>query len=116
MLEINEKDHISLVHSTLNVIYNKARINGKLNSTDLYLLNILYTLINDINFLEIKNDLKDLYLKYYYTSKDICKINTLNHYNILTSNNNFIQLETGDCLPTIDVFGVFTIEFNNIFN
>lgn len=116
MLEINEKDHISLIVSSLNVIYNKGLINGKLNSIDLYLLNIIYKLINDENFIDIKEELKSLYLNYYYNSKNICKINTLNNYNVLNVNNNFIQLETGDCVQTINTFGVFTIEFNNIFN
>lgn len=116
MLEINEKDHISLIVSSLNVIYNNGLINGKLNAIDLYLLNIIYTLINDENFIDIKEDLKSLYLNYYYNSKNICKINSLNNYNVLNVGNNFIQLETGDCVQIINTFGVFTIEFNNTFN
>lgn len=116
MLEINEKDHNSLIVSSLNVIYNKGLINGKLNTIDLYLLNIIYKLINDENFIDIKEELKSLYLNYYYNSKNICKINSLNNYNVLNVGNNFIQLETGDCVQEQDFQGIFTIEFNDIFN
>ena len=39
MLEINEQNHTSVLISSLDNIYNQGKLNGKLNSVNLYILN-----------------------------------------------------------------------------
>ena len=46
MFEINELNHVPVVISSLDKIYNKAKVNGKLNSINLYVFNIIFKLLN----------------------------------------------------------------------
>ena len=46
MFEINELNHVPVVISSLDKIYNKAKVNGKLNSINLYIFNIIFKLLN----------------------------------------------------------------------
>lgn len=99
MLEINEQNHTGVLLSSLDKIYNKGRLNGKLNSINLYILNIIYKLLDNCCIeltQENKIQLMDLYRKIYYNSETICKVSNIKKYNIPVKLH-FEQAETEDC-------------------
>ena len=99
MIEINEKNHTSTVISSLNKIYNLGKINGKLDSINLYILNIIYKLLDGcclhLTSVEIKQ-LLNLYNTIYFYSSEICHNNLLESYNPAYKPL-FFQAETTDC-------------------
>lgn len=106
MIEINESNHASIANASLKKIYNQARIKGKLDSVDLYILDVLFKHINDCN-IELTHDQKKklqcIYRIIYNTSPDICKVSKISGFKnpkkIVTP---FIVAESTDC-PTIVV-------------
>ena len=51
MIQIDEKNHASVIIGSLNKIYNKVKLSGKLEAIDLYILNMIYNILNNC-FLE----------------------------------------------------------------
>jgi len=97
MTEINDKNHISILLSSLNKSYKQAKLNGKLNSIELYIFNIIFKLLNN-QYLVLTTDerkcLISLYEKMYINSKNIC-----NNLPIYKTKNitKFFQAESTDC-------------------
>jgi hypothetical protein len=82
-MEINEVNHASILNASLLKIYNQAKIKGKLESIDLYLLNVLFKYISDCNLVlthDQKKKLQCIYRLLYNTSPDICKVNNLQSF------------------------------------
>ena len=74
MTEINDKNHISILLSSLNKSYKQAKLKGKLNSIELYIFNIIFKLLNDeylVLTTEERKCLISLYEKMYINSKNI---------------------------------------------
>lgn len=99
MFEINELNHVPVVISSLDKIYNKAKVNGKLNSINLYVFNIIFKLLNleslTLTDTQIQK-LKTFYSNIYFNSQDICKTKGFSPYT-LPVKNKFFQAETTDC-------------------
>lgn len=61
----------------MNKLYNQSRMKGKLESVDLYMLNVLFKYLHvcDLDLTDAqKKKLKCIYRILYNTSKDICKV------------------------------------------
>lgn len=99
MLEINELNNTSVLISSLDKIYNLGRLNGKLKSIDLYILNIIFKLLNgcclELTHVQRKN-LMELYRHFYFNTEYICHINNIQGY-IKPTMSYFTQAETSDC-------------------
>jgi hypothetical protein len=99
MVEISEKSHIPILISSLDKAFNQGLLGRKIYTNDLYLLDIIYNLLNGC-CLELSNSerkiLIDLYYKLYLKSKQICPAPIINQYQ-LTPKNKFLQAEKGDC-------------------
>lgn len=106
-MNINEKVHITSIIASLDKIYKQSKLNGELNSEDIYILDSIYKLINDcetsLNDFQIKT-LTTLYNSIRKSSKFICPVDKYKSYTT-TSNNKFIQAEVDDCntLPIQDL-------------
>jgi hypothetical protein len=99
MIEINEKNHASVVISSLEKIYNNGKITGKLEATDLYILNLIYRLLSGC-CLELtdyqKKYLMNAYRNIYFHSTGICPINAIEIYKP-TYRTPFFQADAIDC-------------------
>ena len=99
MIEINELNNTSVLLSSLEKIYNQGRLTGKLKSIDLYILNMIFKLLNGC-CLELthpqRRQLMDLYRQIYLTSDIICPTSIIKSYEV-TKKNIFFQAETEDC-------------------
>lgn len=99
MLEINEQNNTAVLISSLDRIFNQGKLNGKLNSIDLYILNLTHDLINNC-CIELTHDqrraLMDLYRKIYFNSQEICHVTNVQKYQIEPTIS-FIQAEAVDC-------------------
>jgi hypothetical protein len=99
MIEINEKNHASTIISSLSKIYNEGKITGKLDAIDLYLLNIIYKLLQGccITLTETqKKQLINSYRNIYFHAKNICHTTAIEIYKP-TYKTPFFQAETEDC-------------------
>lgn len=99
MLEINEINNISVIISSLDKIYKKGQLTGKLNSSNLYILNIIYNLLDNC-CLELTNEqrilLMNMYRNIYFYSENICKVSNIKKYKI-EPKIVFEQAEVTDC-------------------
>lgn len=99
MLDITEKAHVSVMISSLDKSYNNTLVGKPLKSNELYLLNIVFKLLDGC-CLELSNNerriLLDLYRSLYFKSEQICPGPTLIKYQI-TNTPKFIQSESTDC-------------------
>lgn len=99
MIIISEKKHISTIISSINKVYNRAKINGKLSVKDIYYLHVIYKLLTNDLFdltLDENNVLVTTYNKLTYLSKDICPPIILKTYQT-TPKIMFEQAEVKDC-------------------
>ena len=99
MIIINEKKHISTIISSINKVYNRAKINGKLSVKDIYYLHVIYKLLTNDLFdltLDENNVLVTTYNRLAYLSKDICPPIILKTYQT-TPKITFEQAEVKDC-------------------
>jgi len=99
MIIISEKKHISTIISSINKVYNRAKINGKLSIKDIYYLHVIYKLLTNDLFdltLDENNVLVTTYNRLVYLSKDICPPIILKTYQT-TPKINFEQAEVKDC-------------------
>ena len=97
MTEINDKNHISILLSSLNKSYKQAKLKGKLNSIELYIFNIIFKLLNDqylVLTTEERKCLISLYEKMYINSKNICNNLPIYKTRYVTK---FFQAESTDC-------------------
>jgi len=99
MLEINELNNTSVLISSLDKIYNLGRLNGKLKSIDLYVLNIIFNLLNGC-CIELTNDqrknLMELYRYFYFNTEYICPVSNIQGY-VNPKISQFTQAESIDC-------------------
>lgn len=99
MIIISEKKHISTIISSINKVYNRAKINGKLSVKDIYYLHVIYKLLTNDLFdltLDENNVLVTTYNRLAYLSKDICPPIILKTYQT-TPKIMFEQAEVKDC-------------------
>ena len=105
-MQIQEKNHIAVLNSSLEKSYNKAKINGVLENVDLYFLNCIYKIINN-NSLSLSNvnlnKLITFYNKLLMYNKDLCNLQFITQYKI-NNINNFTQAESLDC-NELNLFG-----------
>ena len=97
MTEINDKNHISILLSSLNKSYKQAKLKGKLNSIELYIFNIIFKLLNNqylVLTTEERKCLISLYEKMYINSKNICNNLPIYKTKYITK---FFQAESTDC-------------------
>ena len=99
MLEVLKKSHVPVLISSLNKAFNKVYLGKRIDVRDLFLLNIIYKLLDGC-YLDLSNSqrrfLLDLYRKIYFKSDQICPGPTIKQYQ-MTVKNKFIQSEKGDC-------------------
>jgi hypothetical protein len=109
MQQINEKSHYSTIISSLNKEYKKTKIGKSMTPNDIYLLDVIYNLLQgcclELSNIETKKLLK-IYNTLSHTSKIICNNNYQEIYQ-MSKKNKFIQAEKTDCntiplQPTID--------------
>lgn len=97
MIEIKIKSHLSVLISSIEKIYKKAQINGQLNIKELYYLNTIYKLLNNVELTNDQNNkLISLYNQLTYYSDNICPPKIIKKYQT-TSKPKFEQAETTDC-------------------
>ena len=99
MIIISEKKHISTIISSINKVYNRAKINGKLSVKDIYYLHVIYKLLTNDLFdltLDENNLLVTTYNKLTYLSNQICPPIILKTYQT-TPKIMFEQAEVKDC-------------------
>ena len=99
MIIIKDKKHISTIIESLNKIYKKVKITGKLEIMELYYLNLIKKLL-DNDYLTLTNDqnnlLVSLYNKLIYKSEQICTPIIYKSYQT-TPIKHFTQAEVKDC-------------------
>ena len=99
MQQINEKAHYSTLISSLNKEYKKTKLGKTLTPNDIYLLDIVYNLLQgcclELSDIEIKK-LLQLYNNILFNSKIICNNNYQETYQ-MSKKDKFIQAEKTDC-------------------
>lgn len=99
MQQINEKSHYSTIVSSLNKEYKKTKIGKTITPNDIYLLDIVYNLLQgcclELSDIETKQLLK-IYNALLHTSNIICNNNYQEIYQ-MSKQNKFIQAEKTDC-------------------
>jgi len=97
MIEITIKQHLSVLISSIEKIYNKVILTGKIEIRDIYYLNIIYKLLNKV---ELSNSQNNMLINYYnqlsYHSDSICPPKVIKKYQT-TLIPKFQQLEPADC-------------------
>ena len=99
MQQINEKSHYATIISSLNKEYKKTKIGKTISPNDIYLLDIVYNLLQgcclELSDIEIKKLLK-IYNTILHSSRIICNNNYQELYQI-SKKDKFIQAEKTDC-------------------
>lgn len=99
MQQINEKSHYATLISSLNKDYKKTKIGKPLTPNDIYILDVIYTLLSgcclELSNLEYKK-LLNMYNSMLFTSKVICNKNYQEIYQI-SKKDRFVQAEKTDC-------------------
>lgn len=99
MQQINEKSHYSTIISSLNKEYKKTKIGKTITPNDIYLLDIVYNLLQgcclELSDIETKKLLK-IYNTLLHGSKIICNNNYQEVYQ-MSKTDKFIQAEKTDC-------------------
>ena len=104
MRQINEKSHYSTIISSLNKEYKKTKVGKTITPNDIYLLDVVYNLLQgcclELSDIETKKLLK-IYNTLLHGSKIICNNNYQEVYQ-MTKVDKFIQAEKTDCntIPT----------------
>ena len=104
MQQINEKSHYSTLISSLNKEYKKTKIGKTITPNDIYLLDVVYNLLQgcclELSDIETKKLLK-IYNTLLHSSKIICNNNYQETYQ-MSKKDKFIQAEKDDCntIPT----------------
>jgi len=102
MQQINEKSHYSTLISSLDKEYKKTKLGKPLTPNDIYLLDVVYNLLQgcclELSDIEIKK-LLNIYNNILFTSKTICNNSYQEKYQI-SKKDKFIQAEKTDCNNT----------------
>lgn len=112
MQQIYEKSHYATLISSLNKEYKKAKIGKSITPIDIYLLDIVYNLLQEENLTlsdEEKSELLKIYNILLYNSKIICN-NTYNEISQMSKVDKFIQAEKTDCnnIPSEVILGIIS--------
>ena len=108
---VSEKVHYSTIISSLNKQYSQSKLGISITPNDIYLLEIIYKLLND-NYIEISKDEKKLLLNIYrnilYKSKHVCYSNY--NCNVYSNfKNKTIQADKTDCnnIPNVSKYNIY---------
>lgn len=111
-----EKDHLEVIIGSTFNSYRQARLGKKINTTDIYLLNLIYEFLNGccVTITDAqKVKLEELYGRLYVRSKMICKNLNLEQYKY-SKQDTFSQVKYDNFKDENDY--IFTQEFNNVFS
>lgn len=99
MIEISNKKHVSTIIESINKVYKRAKINGKLFVMDIYYINVIKQLLDNTELtinIDQRNTLINLYTKFSLMSDDICLTEIYKSYQT-NRNIKFEQAEVKDC-------------------
>ena len=97
MINITIKNHLGVLIGSIDKIYKKAQTVGKLESKEVYYLNIIYKLLNNSELTNSQNNqLITFYNKLSFYSDNICPPKVIKKYQT-TPKPKFEQAEVTDC-------------------
>ena len=97
MINITIKNHLGVLIGSIDKIYKRAQMVGKLESKEVYYLNIIYKLLNNLELTNSQNNqLITFYNKLSFYSDNICPPKVIKKYQT-TPKPKFEQAETTDC-------------------
>jgi len=101
MINITIKNHLGVLIGSIDKIYKKAQTVGKLESKEIYYLNIIYKLLNNLELTNSQNNqLITFYNKLSFYSDNICPPKVIKKYQT-TPKPKFEQAEVTDCNTVI---------------
>ena len=101
MINITIKNHLGVLIGSIDKIYKKAQLVGKLESKEIYYLNIIYKLLNNLELTNSQNNqLITFYNKLSFYSDSICPPKVIKKYQT-TPKPKFEQAENTDCNTVI---------------
>ncbi len=101
MINITIKNHLGVLIGSIDKIYKKAQMVGKLESKEVYYLNIIYKLLNNSELTNSQNNqLITFYNKLSFYSDSICPPKVIKKYQT-TPKPKFEQAEVTDCNTVI---------------
>ena len=101
MINITIKNHLGVLIGSIDKIYKKAQMVGKLESKEVYYLNIIYKLLNNLELTNSQNNqLITFYNKLSFYSDNICPPKVIKKYQT-TPKPKFEQAEVTDCNTVI---------------
>ena len=101
MINITIKNHLGVLIGSIDKIYKKAQTVGKLESKEIYYLNIIYKLLNNLELTNSQNNqLITFYNKLSFYSDNICPPKIIKKYQT-TPKPKFEQAEVTDCNTVI---------------
>ena len=97
MINITIKNHLGVLIGSIDKIYKRAQMVGKLESKEIYYLNIIYKLLNNLELTNSQNNqLITFYNKLSFYSDNICPPKIIKKYQT-TPKPKFEQAEVTDC-------------------
>ena len=97
MINITIKNHLGVLIGSIDKIYKRAQMVGKLESNEIYYLNIIYKLLNNLELTNSQNNqLITFYNKLSFYSDNICPPKVIKKYQT-TPKPKFEQAEVTDC-------------------
>ncbi len=97
MINITIKNHLGVLIGSIDKIYKRAQMVGKLESKEVYYLNIIYKLLNNLELTNSQNNqLITFYNKLSFYSDNICPPKVIKKYQT-TPKPKFEQAEVTDC-------------------
>lgn len=97
MINITIKNHLGVLIGSIDKIYKRAQMVGKLESKEIYYLNIIYKLLNNLELTNSQNNqLITFYNKLSFYSDNICPPKVIKKYQT-TPKPKFEQAENTDC-------------------
>lgn len=116
MINITIKNHLGVLISSIDKIYKKAQMVGKLESKEIYYLNIIYKLLNNLELTNSQNNqLITFYNKLSFYSDNICPPKIIKKYQT-TPKPKFEQAEVTDCNTYTKNKSIFYWQENYILN
>ena len=101
MINITIKNHLGVLIGSIDKIYKRAQMVGKLESKEVYYLNIIYKLLNNSELTNSQNNqLITFYNKLSFYSDNICPPKVIKKYQT-TPKPKFEQAEVTDCNTVI---------------
>ena len=107
MINITIKNHLGVLIGSIDKIYKRAQTVGKLESKEIYYLNIIYKLLNNSELTNSQNNqLITFYNKLSFYSDNICPPKVIKKYQT-TPKPKFEQAEITDCNTVISNKSIF---------